>query len=57
MPDKPDESATGEGNSCLDISLQSVASHILASDGRGVNLKTRTFSEPGDGEQFTDSYQ
>lgn len=35
MPDTPGESATsGERNSCLDISLQSVASHIRASDGR-----------------------
>ncbi len=36
MPDKPGESATGEGNSCLDISLQSAASHIRASDGREI---------------------
>ena len=35
MPDTPGESATsGERNSCLDISLQSVASHIRTSDGR-----------------------
>jgi len=37
MPDTPGESATtGESNSCLDISLQSVASHIRASDGREI---------------------
>lgn len=37
MPDTPDESAaTGERNSCLDISLQSVVSHIRASDGREI---------------------
>ncbi len=37
MPDTPGEGATtGERNSCLDISLQSVASHIRASDGREV---------------------
>ncbi|MDA8106562.1 MAG: hypothetical protein M0Z71_14445 [Nitrospiraceae bacterium] len=37
MPDTPDESAaTGARNSCLDISLQPVASHIRASDGREI---------------------
>jgi hypothetical protein len=37
MPDTPGESATtGERKSCLDISLQSVASHIRASDGREI---------------------
>ncbi len=37
MPDTPGESATtGESKSCLDISLQSVASHIRASDGREI---------------------
>jgi hypothetical protein len=37
MPDTPDESATtGEKNSCLDISLQSAASHMRASDGREI---------------------
>jgi len=37
MPDTPDASATtGERNRCLDISLQSIASHIRASDGREV---------------------
>jgi hypothetical protein len=37
MPDTPGESVTtGERNSCLDISLQSVASHIRASDGREI---------------------
>lgn len=34
MPDTPDESSTTDERSCLDISLQSVASHIRASDGR-----------------------
>ena len=37
MQDTPDESATiGERNGCLDISLQSVASHMRASDGREI---------------------
>ena len=37
MPDTPGESTTtGERKSCLDISLQSVPSHILASDGREI---------------------
>ena len=37
MPDTPGESSTtGERNRCLDISLQSVASHIRVSDGREI---------------------
>ena len=37
MPDTPGESVTtGESNSCLAISLKSVASHIRASDGRDI---------------------
>ena len=36
MTDTQDESATTGERSCLDISLQSVASHIRASDGREV---------------------
>jgi hypothetical protein len=37
MPDTPGESATTrESKNCLDISLQSAASHIRASDGREV---------------------
>jgi hypothetical protein len=37
MPDTLGESATtGESKSCLDILLQSVASHIRASDGREI---------------------
>ena len=37
MTDSQDENATtGESKSCLDISLQSVASHIRASDGNEV---------------------
>ena len=37
MPDTPGEGATtGERKSCLDISLQSAASHIRASDGREI---------------------
>ncbi len=37
MPDIQGESATtGEKDRCLDISLESVASHILASDGREI---------------------
>ena len=37
MPDTPGESATtGERNRCLDISLQSEASQIRASDGREI---------------------
>lgn len=37
MPDTPGAKATtGERNRCLDISLQSVASHIRASDGREI---------------------
>ncbi len=37
MPNTPGEGATtGESKSCLDISLQSVASHIRASDGRDI---------------------
>jgi hypothetical protein len=37
MPDTPGESATkAERDRCLDISLQSVASHILSSDGREI---------------------
>jgi hypothetical protein len=37
MPDTPDKSATtGERDRCLDISLQPVASHIRASDGREI---------------------
>ncbi len=39
MPDTSGESATtGEGDRCLEISLQSVASHIRASDGREVSF-------------------
>jgi hypothetical protein len=37
MPDTPGESSTtGESKSCLEISLQSVASHMRASDGREI---------------------
>jgi hypothetical protein len=37
MPDTPDDSATtGERDSCLDISLQPVASFMHASDGREI---------------------
>ena len=37
MPDTADRNApTGGGDVCLDISLQPVASHIRASDGREI---------------------
>jgi hypothetical protein len=37
MPDRPEDSTTnGEGDSCLDISLQAAASNIRASEGRDI---------------------
>jgi hypothetical protein len=39
MPDTADRNApTGGGDGCLDISLQPVASHIRASDGREISF-------------------
>jgi hypothetical protein len=49
MPESPDEStASGSSDPCLAISLQPMASHIRASDGRDIPF-TRAFLTVGNG--------